>query len=290
MSHQTGANRQDIVLSLQKVHYIYEDGTEALKGIDLNVRRGEKLAIMGANGSGKSTLFLTLNGVRKPTSGKVLIDGVPVNYSRKGLLDLRKKVGIVFQDPDNQLFSASVMQEISFGVMNLGLSEEEARAKVETVMKELNITSFREKPTHFLSGGQKKRVSIADILVMEPEIIILDEPAAALDPKHARMIDGIIDELSRRGITVILSTHDVNRALIWADRVVLLDDGIVIGEGSPKEIFTNDELLEKTNLEKPTVLKVFQTLCESGVLSYELPIPITSKELEQYIREVTNEK
>ena len=290
MSHQRGMKAQDIVLSLEKVHYSYEDGTEALKGIDLNVRRGEKLAIMGANGSGKSTLFLTLNGVRKPTSGKVLIDGAPVNYSRKGLLDLRKKVGIVFQDPDNQLFSASVMQEISFGVMNLGLSEEEARAKVETVMKELNITSFREKPTHFLSGGQKKRVSIADILVMEPEIIILDEPAAALDPKHARMIDGIIDELSRRGITVILSTHDVNRALIWADRVVLLDDGIVIGEGSPKEIFTNDELLEKTNLEKPTVLKVFQTLCESGVLSYELPIPITSKELEQYIREVTNEK
>lgn len=290
MSNQRGTNGQDFVLSLEKVHYIYEDGTEALKGIDLNVRHGEKLAIMGANGSGKSTLFLTLNGVRKPTSGKVLIDGIPVDYSRKGLLELRKKVGIVFQDPDNQLFSASVMQEISFGVMNLGLSEEKARTKVETVMAELNITSFREKPTHFLSGGQKKRVSIADILVMDPEIIILDEPAASLDPKHARMIDGIIDELSRRGITVILSTHDVNRALIWADRVVLLDEGRVIGEGSPNEIFTNDELLEKTNLEKPTVLKIFQTLCESGILNRELPIPITSTELEQYIREVTNEK
>ena len=290
MSHQSGFSGKDVVLSLQKVHFIYEDGTEALKGIDLNVKRGEKLAIMGANGSGKSTLFLTLNGVRKPASGKVLISGIPVDYSRKGLLDLRKKVGIVFQDPDNQLFSASVMQEISFGVMNLGLAEEEARSKVESIMEELNITSFREKPTHFLSGGQKKRVSIADILVMDPEIIILDEPAAALDPKHARMIDGIIDELSHRGITVILSTHDVNRALIWADRIVLLDDGKVIGEGSPNEIFTNNELLEKTNLEKPTVLKIFQTLCESGILSRELPVPITSKELEQYIREVTNEK
>lgn len=275
----------DVVLALENVHYIYEDGTEALKGIDLHVRRGEKLAIMGANGSGKSTLFLTLNGVRKPTSGQVLIHGVPVNYSRKGLLDLRKRVGIVFQDPDNQLFSASVMQEISFGALNLGIPESEARTRVEEVMEELNITPFREKPTHFLSGGQKKRVSIADILVMDPEIIILDEPAAALDPKHARMIDRIIDELGERGITVILSTHDVNKALIWADRVVLLDDGQVIGNGTPEEIFHSEEALARTNLEKPTVLKIYETLCETGILKKGLPVPHTSGELERYIRE-----
>lgn len=289
MTDQTAINRPDIVLALDNVHYTYEDGTKALNGINLHVRRGEKLAIMGANGSGKSTLFLTLNGVRKPTSGKVLIDGIPVDYSRKGLLDLRRKVGIVFQDPDNQLFSASVMQEISFGVMNLGLAEEEARFRVEAVMEEMNISPFKEKPTHFLSGGQKKRVSIADILVMDPEIIILDEPAAALDPKHARMIDGIIDALSEKGITVILSTHDVERALIWADRVVLLDEGTIIGEGTPEDIFADDEILSKTNLEKPTVLKVFYTLCESGILNKKLPIPLTSQKLEQYIREVTNE-
>lgn len=277
----------DVVLTLENVHYTYEDGTEALKGIELQVRRGEKLAIMGANGSGKSTLFLTLNGVRKPTSGRVLIDGVPVTYTRKGLLDLRKRVGIVFQDPDNQLFSASVMQEISFGALNLGVPEHEAKARVEEVMEELNITPFREKPTHFLSGGQKKRVSIADILVMDPEIIILDEPAAALDPRHAGMIDHIIDELGKRGITVILSTHDVNKALIWADRVVLLDDGRIIGDGTPEEIFHNEDALARTNLEKPTVLKIFEALCETGVLTKELPTPHTSGELERYIREVT---
>jgi len=287
--HPAEINAKDIILSLEKVHYTYEDGTEALKGIDLQVRRGERLAIMGANGSGKSTLFLTLNGVRKPTAGRVLLNGNPVDYSRKGLLDLRKKVGIVFQDPDNQLFSASVLQEISFGVMNLGLSEQEARSRVEAVMEELNITPFRSKPTHFLSGGQKKRVSIADILVMNPEIIILDEPAAALDPKHAKMIDGIIDELGNRGITVILSTHDVNRALIWADRVVLLDDGVVIGEGTPEEIFSDDAILNQTNLEKPMVFKIYNALCESGILDRNCPAPHTSKELEDYIREVTNE-
>ena len=280
----------DVALTLENVHFTYEDGTEALKGIDLQVRRGEKLAIMGANGSGKSTLFLTLNGVRKPTSGRVLIDGVPVNYSRKGLLDLRKRVGIVFQDPDNQLFSASVMQEISFGALNLGVPEREVRTRVEEVMEELNITPFREKPTHFLSGGQKKRVSIADILVMDPEIIILDEPAAALDPRHARMIDRIIDELGERRITVILSTHDVNKALIWADRVVLLDNGRIIGDGTPEEIFKNEEAIARTNLEKPTVLKIFEALCEAGVLKEGLLSPHTSGELERYIREVTNDK
>jgi len=279
------AVHSDIILSVENVHFTYEDGTEALKGIDMQVRRGEKLAVMGANGSGKSTLFLTLNGVRKPASGRILINGEPVVYTKKGLLEMRKKVGIVFQDPDNQLFSASVMQEISFGAMNLGIPESEVRARVESVMDELDITSFREKPTHFLSGGQKKRVSIADILVMDPEIIILDEPAAALDPKHARVIDHIIDQLGKRGITVILSTHDVNRALVWADRLVLLDNGRVIGDGIPEEIFQNEEVLARTNLEKPAVLKLFDTLCETGILDRGLPMPRTTGELERYIRE-----
>lgn len=274
----------DIILKLENVCYTYEDGTEALKGIDLKIRRGEKLAVMGANGSGKSTLFLTLNGIRKPASGRILYNNIPVDYSRKGLLELRKKIGIVFQDPDNQLFSASVMQEISFGVLNLGLAEEEARERVEKVIDDLNITSFRDKPTHFLSGGQKKRVSIADILVMDPEIILFDEPSAALDPKHARMVDEIIDRLSEKGITVILSTHDVNRALIWADRVALMDEGVIVSEGTPDEIFTNDEVLARTNLEKPTVLKIFEVLCEAGISDRNRSIPHTAEDLENILR------
>ena len=275
----------DIILKLEDVCYTYEDGTEALKGVDLQIKRGERLAIMGANGSGKSTLFLTLNGIHKPTGGKVLFNRIPVDYSRKGLLTLRKQIGIVFQDPDNQLFSASVTQEISFGILNLGVSEKVARERVEKVIEELNITTFREKPTHFLSGGQKKRVSIADILVMDPEVIIFDEPAAALDPKHAAMVDEIIDRLSEKGITVILSTHDVNRALIWAERIVLLDEGRVLAEGTPEEIFANEALLLRTNLEKPAVLKIFETLCSTGILSKELPLPRSAGELQCYINE-----
>ena len=162
---------ESIVIA-EDLHYTYEDGTEALRGIDLNIKFGEKVAIMGANGSGKSTFFLHLNGLLKPKQ------------------EVRKKVGIVFQNPDDQLFSASVKQEISFGVLNLGLSEEEAAKKVNKVMEKLNITPFADKPTHFLSGGQKKRVAIADILAMDPCLMILDEPSAALDPRHAGIING----------------------------------------------------------------------------------------------------
>lgn len=272
-----------IAICAENLHYTYEDGTKALNGIDLTVYQGEKIAIMGANGSGKSTFFLHLNGVIKPKKGRVYVDGEAIDYSRKGLLSVRKKVGIVFQDPDNQLFSANVKQEISFGVLNLGYSQEQAKAKVEQVMEELNITEFSDKPTHFLSGGQKKRVAIADILVMEPEVIILDEPASALDPKHARMIDSIVDQLSDKGITVILSTHDVERALIWADRVILFHEGRVVGEGTADEIFSQPDLLQMTNLEKPTVLRLFESLCEAGVLEKTLPIPKTAEELEHYI-------
>lgn len=275
--------KKDIVIKTENLQYIYADGTKALNGIDLEVKKGEKLAVMGPNGSGKSTFFLHLNGVLKPKNGKVYINGKTIDYSRKGLLQVRKQVGIVFQDPDNQLFSANVVQEISFGVLNLGFSQEEARLKVDKIIDELNITEFKDKPTHFLSGGQKKRVAIADILVMEPDVVILDEPASALDPKHARMIDSIIDDLSSRGITVILSTHDVERALIWADRVVLFNEGRIISQGTPEEIFRKDDLLEITNLEKPTVLRIFENLQKAGVLENDLPIPRTAEELETLI-------
>lgn len=269
----------------EDLHYTYEDGTEALRGIDLKIRFGEKVAVMGANGSGKSTFFRHLNGLLKPERGRVLIDEEPIVYSRKGLLDVRKKVGIVFQNPDDQLFSASVKQEISFGVMNLGLSEDEAERKVDEIMKRLNITPFADKPTHFLSGGQKKQVAIADIVVMDPSLMILDEPAAALDPRHSQIIDSIVDGLSGKGITVILSTHDVQRALLWADRVVIFDEGRIAGQGTPEEIFADDALLERTNLEKPAVLRIFETLKSEGILSDTLRPPRSMDELEKYIRE-----
>lgn len=283
MKETVTTDKDIIAVEARNVQYTYADGTKALQGVNLKVRKGEKLAVMGSNGSGKSTFFLHLNGVLKPESGEIIINGETVDYSRKGLLKVRKQVGIVFQDPDNQLFSANVMQEISFGVLNLGYTKEEVLEKVNRVIRELNITDFKDKPTHFLSGGQKKRVAIADILVMEPDIVILDEPASALDPKHARMIDGIVENLSEKGITVILSTHDVERALIWADRVVLFNRGKILAEGNPEEIFSNDELMQVTNLEKPTIMRIFENLKKAGILKSEEKIPRTAEELEKMI-------
>jgi len=276
----------DIIIRAERLCYRYEDGTNALNGMDLSVRRGEKLAVMGANGSGKSTFFLCLNGVHRPSSGTVYLDGRPLDYSKKGLLALRRRVGIVFQDPDQQLFSADVFGEISFGPLNLGLDEEAARRRVEDVIRELNIAEFQDKPVHFLSGGQKKRVAIADILVMRPDVMILDEPTAALDPKHARLVDSIIDGLSENGMTVILSTHDVNRALSWADSVALFDNGKVLIKDTPEAVFQNEPLLRRASRETPAVIRLFGVLTEKELLPAGLPVPRSERQLEKYLREV----
>lgn len=241
---------------------------------------------MGANGSGKSTFFLCCTGIHKPQKGKLYLDGKEVKYNKKGLLDLRSKVGIVFQDPDNQLFSASVYQEISFGILNLGVSEEQAKKEVEEVIDYLEITPFRSKPTHALSGGQKKQVSIADILVTHPEIIILDEPAAALDPRHTTMVNRIVEQMTASGITVLMATHDVNYAYEWADKVILFHEGKVLMNGSPEEVFGNRAALRQTNLEPPAVLELFESLCKKGILKSSLPFPKNLKALEGYIEEV----
>ena len=273
------------IIKAENLCYTYEDGTEALKGIDLTIEAGKKVALLGANGSGKSTFFLCLNGVNQPQKGALYLHDKPYDYSKNGLLQLRSKVGIVFQDPDSQLFSASVYQEISFGAMNLGLEEEEVKRRVEQSIEDLEITPFRHKPTHFLSGGQKKQVSVADILVMDPEVIVFDEPAAALDPKHTKILNHLIDKLSERGITIIISTHDVDFAFGWADEAVLFHNGKVLRQGAPEEVFAAEEDLEKTNLTKPAALRLFDNLVKNGVLPEGLAIPRDLDTLEKYIRE-----
>lgn len=276
---------RESIMKAENVFYTYEDGTKALKNISFEIKKGEKIAFIGGNGSGKSTMFLCLNGILKPASGKIYYNEEPLDYSRKGLLKLRSKVGIVFQDPDNQLFSASVYEEISFGILNMGVPEEEARNKVENIIEELDITSFRKKPTHFLSGGQKKRVSIADILVMDPEVIILDEPTSALDPKYTEVVNNMINNLAEKGITVILSTHDVNQALKWADRVFVFKDGEIIKEGSPEKVFLDNETLFKANLLQPDVIKLYKNLCNKGILNSNLKAPREISILEKYIED-----
>ena len=278
----------NVILKAENLFFSYDDEkSHSLNGLSLEIGRGKKIAFMGANGSGKSTFFLCCNGINRPTSGTLYFDGAPVDYSREGLLRLRQRVGIVFQDPDNQLFSASVYQEISFGVLNLGKSEAEARQEVELVIEKMWIGPFLDRPTHALSGGQKKQVSIADILVMHPDVIILDEPAAALDPKHTALVNDAVNQMTADGITVMMSTHDVNFAFEWADEIVLLDQGQVLMQGDPVQVFSNQTALSRANLEQPAVLQLFDSLCKKGILKNTLPVPKTLRELEEYIAGVT---
>ena len=274
----------DLLLKTENLCYTYEGNTSpALDHLDLSIRRGKRVACMGANGSGKSTFFLCCNGILRPDSGRILFAGQPLDYSRKGLLSLRSQVGIVFQDPDNQLFCASVFQEISFGPLNLGLDEATVRKRVSAVMDRLGITPYADRPVHALSGGQKKLVSIADILVMEPSLILLDEPVASLDPLHTRMVREVIDEIAGEGITVVTATHDVDYAWSWADEILLLEEGRLLSFGSPADVFSREDLLHRAGLTVPRILRLFVTLQQKGILPRSFSCPRTFQELERFL-------
>lgn len=271
------------VIRAEGISYTYDDGTKALQDISFAVQDGEKVAFLGANGSGKSTLFLCINGILQPQAGRLYFQDIPYSYNRKGLFELRSQIGIVFQQPDNQLFSANVYQEISFGPMNLGLSEGEVRQRVEGIIAQLGMESFQEKPVHLLSGGQKKLVAIADILVMKPKVILFDEPASALDPKHTGIVREIIESLSRQGVTILLSTHDMDYALEWADKVFIFSQGRLLLNGSPETVFLDKAQLIQANLSQPKVLEVYHHLCAKGVLKEGLPIPRNWEQLKSYL-------
>lgn len=272
------------IISAKDLYYTYDgEPTPALNGLSLEIRQGEKVAVMGANGSGKSTFFLCLNGILRPQQGTLAFRGIPYSYKRKELLNLRSKIGIVFQDPDDQLFSASVRQEISFGILNLGADSRTACKETEKIMDALDITDFKDRPTHALSGGQKKQVAIAGILVMHPDVVILDEPAAALDPKHTSLVNGIMDQMTKAGITVLISTHDPDHAFSWADKVILFHHGKVLKSGSPTEVFADHPALKAANLSKPAVLSMFESLRRKEIISAGTPIPKSLTELEQII-------
>lgn len=276
----------DYILETENLFYEYPDGTPALKGISLKIEKGEKIALLGLNGAGKTTLFLHFNGILKPNRGKVIFKGQAVEYKHKALLELRKKVGIVFQDPDSQLFAATVEQDVSFGPLNLDLPLEVVRERVKKALEAAGVEYLKDKPTHFLSYGQKKSVSIADVLAMEPELIIFDEPTAWLDPQHTLKIMNTFENISSNGTTVILSTHDVDLAYAWADRIVVMKDGGLLGEGLPEELLNNDGFLKESGLVRPTVLEIFNSL-KKNILGKEERIPRSKEELLTIIQQIT---
>ena len=269
----------EVILEAVDLEYSYPDGTKALGKVNLQVEKGEKLAILGSNGAGKSTLFMQFNGIYRPNSGCIKFQGQAISYKNKALIELRKKVGIVFQDPDSQLFSASVSQDISFGPLNLGLSEEVVIERVKRALLDTETTNLEDKPTHLLSYGQKKRVSIAGVLAMEPEVIVFDEPTAGLDPRHALEFMQLMEKLSSEGITIIVSTHDVDLAYSWSDRIAIMYNGEIIAHGKSGELFLQPEIIKRADLALPWLIEMHTELVKNGWLLPSTPLPKTKEEL-----------
>lgn len=255
----------ECLVEVKDLRYSYSNGKEALRGVSLQIRQGEKVAVLGANGAGKSTLFLNMNGVLTPTEGEIFYRGALVGHHKKDLNRLRRNIGIVFQDADNQIIAPTVQAEISFGPMNLKLSREEVIHRVNKAMDALNLKSFKDRAPHYLSGGEKKRVTIADILAMEPEIIIFDEPTASLDPVNAQILEDALNQIEQEGTTLLISTHDVDFAYRWASRILVFFDGQIIADGSPVDIFKNQETLDRANLKRPMLLDIYEMLEARGL-------------------------
>ncbi len=250
----------DIVLEARGISFDYPGGIPALADLDLAVGRGRRLAILGPNGAGKTTLLLHLNGTLRPKAGEVRVNGAPGGYSRAALRDWRGAVGLVLQEPDDQLFSASVRQDISFGPLNQGVGEDEARARVDAAVEALRIGHVVDRPTHMLSFGQKKRVAIAGIMAMRPEVLILDEPTAGLDPSGERHLMHALNGLAGAGTTMVFSTHNIDFAWSWADDVALFQEGRVLRQGTAEEILLDDDLLKGLGMRPPLVADIARHL------------------------------
>ena len=266
----------DIILQVQHLSYGYHPGNPVLKDVSVSVRKGEKVAVMGANGAGKSTFFLNLNGVLQAETGEIFYKGQKTG--KKNLNELRRHVGFVFQDADSQIIASSVQAEVAFGPMNLKLSKEEVRERVDQALEYMDLQDYRSRPPHYLSGGEKKRVSIADIIAMHSEVILFDEPTAALDPLSADMLEEVLEKLSGEGKALLVSTHDVDFAYRWAERVLGFDQGQVIADGEVLSVFQEEAVLERAHLKKPELLTVYEVLLEKGLIR-ENSFPRQAEEL-----------
>lgn len=274
----------DLFFEIQHLTHRYTDGTIALNDLSLKISKGKKIALLGNNGAGKSTLFQHLNGILQPTSGSIFFQNQPMKYNRKSLLALRSHIGIVFQDPDSQLFAGNVRQDISFGPLNLEWSTEKVNNMVEWAMSETEVTPLQHKPIHFLSLGQKKRVAIAGVLAMNPDVFILDEPTAGLDGYYSKQILQLLNTIHQLDKTIILSTHDVHFAYEWADEIIVMSDGEIIYHGNPYQIFEQEDLLLKAHLEKPWIFEIAQVLQNKKVISDLTDFPRNKEQLISYLK------
>ncbi|MFV2102827.1 energy-coupling factor ABC transporter ATP-binding protein [Micromonospora sp. LOL_024] len=239
-------------LEIRGVRYAYPDGHLALHGVDLTVARGERVALLGPNGAGKTTLVLHLNGILTPTEGHIVVGGLAVSSERARLVEIRRRVGIVFQDPDDQLFLPTVAEDVAFGPANLGLRGAELASRVDEALAAVGMSEHRDRTPHHLSFGQRRRVAVATVLAMRPEILVLDEPSSNLDPAARRELAGILRDLP---VTLLMVTHDLPYAFELCDRSVILDAGRIVADGPTAELLGDEELLARHRLELPYLFR-----------------------------------
>jgi cobalt/nickel transport system ATP-binding protein len=238
------------ILEFNDVRFRYPDGTEALKGVSFRITHGESVGIVGANGAGKSTLLLHMNGHLLPTSGNVTIGEVPLRKETRP--QIRRKVGVVFQNPDDQLFMPTVFDDVAFGPLNLGLPPDRVRERVQKALRQVNALGLSDKPPHHLSGGQKSAVAIATVIAMEPDILVMDEPAASLDPKSRRAVIGLLNSFAH---SKIVASHDLDLILDVCVRCIVIRDGAIVADGAASAILSDATLLSENNLELPLTLQ-----------------------------------
>lgn len=260
-------NREDIAIEVDDLSYSYPDGTLALDEVNFSLKRGESMALLGPNGAGKSTLLLHLNGLLRG-AGKVRIWNKEV--SEENLRWVRGQVGMVFQDPDDQLFMSTLAEDVAFGPANIGLPEEQVRERVEWALQSVGLAGLSGKVPHHLSFGQRKRAAFATVLSMKPSIMVLDEPTSNLDPQSKLEMVCLIREQQRNGAAIVTATHDVNLVALLADRVLLLDKR-VMAEGTVPEIMSQRDLMDDLGLEMPIIADLFQSMKEEGLYSGAIP-------------------
>ncbi len=285
----------DIIIEIKDLEFSYNDAEanetdSVLKGINLCVKKGEFLAVLGHNGSGKSTLAKHLNAILVPTGGTVMVDGINT-ADENSLYDIRQKVGMVFQNPDNQLVATIVEEDVAFAPENLGIEPSEIRERVDYSLDAVNMTKYKDHSSSMLSGGQKQRIAVAGVLAMKPEVIVMDESTAMLDPLGRREIMETVKKLNRQEkMTVVMITHFMEEAA-QADRVVVMDRGEIVMEGVPKEIFSQVEKLKKIGLDVPQTTELLYSLKKSG---FEMKCDILSveecaAEIENFLKDGGNE-
>lgn len=270
-----------VTLQVRDVQYQYHDGTYALCGVSLDIQRGEFLAILGPNGSGKTTLLKHLNGLLKPTKGNILLD--QKSFAHYASREIFQRVGIVFQDPNDQLFAPSVWEDVAFGPMNLGLSRDEIARRVDEALSLVGMNAYANKAVDALSFGQRKRICIAGVLAMKPEILVLDEPTCGLDPAGVTSLMTLLKELNgKHGITIVMATNTVDLVPVYMDRLAIMYHGSILKAGTPEEVFSNIEEIRHACLELPQIARLMQILRDEDHLPMD-SLPLTVGEARKFL-------